>query len=618
MSDATRMFAGEAVPTDRDGLMRAMFDDFGVFLRALWIETRSTDYVELGDIEIDIARWAGYTVRHGGPKRRGILAYRGIGKTYSISAAMPLWYLFRDREARVQIITKSRDAARDIIKLTRAWIKQCWFLQHLDPDQNKTADKKARDNVDAFDVFGSRPSKDASVMAYGIGSSITGKRAHLIIVDDVEQPGNTETDASRERLRHSVREFGAIATYGYGDEHGHDVGGEILYVGTYHTEDSLYVRLADEDGVQFRSWPAEYSNPDDLLGMAPMLADRVRHDQSLVGQPTNGHRHSRQWLDARLSGSKDTGDPGGRRWYDQQYRLIKPNRSSTERRLRLDDLIVMDVPTPPGPAPARVVWARQDRGEQSTVLDIPCLGVGTERLYAPAFKDKPEHWTEYQRTIMFIDPSGRGTDRTGVAVVSSLAGMLFVHDVLGLEGGFEDEKDMTPIARLARERCVSRIYVEDNFGRGMYQALLQPAVQRHFVGAGDEKYPNGWACSFEAINAWKQKELRILETLEPVMSTHRLVIDTRAITPTVEGDLEDELQFQIARIRNTKGCLSEDGKLDALAGAVAALQGDLSVIPERASANAMKRESEVLEAYIANLRAANGPPRPPASVCDAR
>ena len=61
------------------------------------------------------------------------------------------------------------------------------------------------------------------------------------------------------------------------------------------------------------------------------------------------------------------------------------------------------------------------------------------------------------------------------------------------------------------------IIVESNFGDGMFTQLLKPVVQRY--------YP----VTIEEVNHTKQKELRIIDTLEPVMNQHGLVVSPQLI-----------------------------------------------------------------------------------------
>ena len=74
-----------------------------------------------------------------------------------------------------------------------------------------------------------------------------------------------------------------------------------------------------------------------------------------------------------------------------------------------------------------------------------------------------------------------------------------------------------------------------------------------------------------------QKESRIIETLEPVMNQHRLVVDRKLIerdyqSTTVYNPEEQNryrLFYQLSRLTHDRGALVNDDRLDALSMAVA-------------------------------------------------
>lgn len=101
----------------------------------------------------------------------------------------------------------------------------------------------------------------------------------------------------------------------------------------------------------------------------------------------------------------------------------------------------------------------------------------------------------------------------------------------------------------------------------MYAQLLTPAVNRI--------YP----CPIEEVRHHKQKEMRIIDTLEPVMNSHKLIVCQSVIQEDFqhtkrESSSEDHapllysLFYQMTRITKEKGALKHDDRLDALAMAV--------------------------------------------------
>ena len=160
---------------------------------------------------------------------------------------------------------------------------------------------------------------------------------------------------------------------------------------------------------------------------------------------------------------------------------------------------------------------------------------------------------------MFIDPSGRGADETGWAVTKHLMGNIFLMDAGGSKAGYSPEA-LETLAMKAKEHQVKVIQIESNFGDGMFAQLLRPILAR--------VYP----CTIEEIRSTSQKEARIIETLEPVMASHRLVVDPRVIEEDYKTSADEPkfgLFYQLTRLTKERGSLAKDDRLDAVALAVA-------------------------------------------------
>ena len=165
---------------------------------------------------------------------------------------------------------------------------------------------------------------------------------------------------------------------------------------------------------------------------------------------------------------------------------------------------------------------------------------------------------------LVIDPSGRGQDETAYAVVKMLNGYLYVADCAGIQGGY-DEATLQKLSDIAKEHKVNMVLIESNFGDGMFTELLKPFLKK--------TYP----VTLEEVRHSKQKELRIIDTLEPVMNQHKLVIDPKVIQKdydSVQHHPPEKAQrymltYQLTRITKDRGSLAHDDRLDALAMGVA-------------------------------------------------
>jgi hypothetical protein len=171
---------------------------------------------------------------------------------------------------------------------------------------------------------------------------------------------------------------------------------------------------------------------------------------------------------------------------------------------------------------------------------------------------------DYDGSVLVIDPSGRGADETAYAVVKMKNGMLYVPDAGGLEGGY-NESTLKALSVIAKEHKVNAVLIESNFGDGMFTELLKPVIKKI--------YP----VTLEEVRHSKQKELRIIDTLEPVMNQHRLVIDPKVIQKDFESVQHHPpekaqrymMTYQMTRITKARGALAHDDRLDALAMGVA-------------------------------------------------
>jgi hypothetical protein len=164
---------------------------------------------------------------------------------------------------------------------------------------------------------------------------------------------------------------------------------------------------------------------------------------------------------------------------------------------------------------------------------------------------------------MSIDPSGRGKDETGYAVVKMLNGFLYVRRCGGVDGGYSEEA-LQKLAMIAKEEQVNEIIVESNFGDGMFNQLMTPILTKiHPVTLSEVRHNT-------------QKEKRIIDVLEPVMNQHKLVVDKKLIKQDYEStqhlppesSLRYQLMYQMTRLTAERGALSNDDRLDSLAMAV--------------------------------------------------
>ena len=166
-------------------VLTALQDDFKLFLQALWEQ-----------LDLPSPTRAQYAIAdylQNGPKRLQIQAFRGVGKSW-ITGAFVLWTLFKDSEKKIMIISASKERADNMSIFLQKLIIETPWLAHLRPK----ADDSRWSRI-SFDVNCS-PHQAPSVKSVGITGQLTGSRADLMILDDIEVPGNSMTELMREKL----------------------------------------------------------------------------------------------------------------------------------------------------------------------------------------------------------------------------------------------------------------------------------------------------------------------------------------------------------------------------------------------------------------------------------
>jgi len=543
---------------------------FPFFLEQLWLAVGLPSPAEH---QSQIGDWL-----QDGPKRRGVRAFRGASKTW-VTLAFCLWRLFKNDNERVLLVSKSERHSKDSLHMARKWIGQVPFLQHMVPD--RTAGQ--RDSALQFDIRQAPPDRTPSFTAASITGQITGSRASLLIADDVETNQTTLTLEMRTRLREEVKEFDNILI----------PGGDIVILGTPHHEESLLDKLS-ESGYRFQSWPAMLPrDQEDIPDLAVPLQERLDSGKGSPGDPVWPDRFDLEELAAREASE-------GRSTFAMQYQMITSLGDTLRYPLRLSDCIVF--PVQRDKAPITIAWGQHnDRGGTTRLEDINSLGFGTDGFYAPIMYDTS--WDKYSGTFMWVDPSGKGADKTAYAIVSHINGYLYVHEVKGLEGGYGPQV-LDTICFRARENRVGKIVVESQFGAGMFASLLEPSLQRHFVEPNEiMECPEGWACHLEEQRVSGQKELRIIGVLEPLLNSHRLVLKP-------EVAFNEDLQYQLTRVTRQKNSLKHDDELDALASCCGLWLDDMNMDPDAAADRKREQlmDEELRKHYASFGFTNNGPP----------
>ena len=462
-------------------------------------------------------------------RRIVIEAFRGVGKSW-ITSAFVCHQLLLNPQENILVVSASKTRADDFSTFTLRLIHEMPILAHLRPRDGQRMSKIS------FDVAPAKASHAPSVKSLGITGQLTGSRAGIIIADDVESANNSMTQMMRDKLAETIKEFEAVLK----------PGGRIIFLGTPQTEMSIY-NLLDERGYKTRIWPARY--PDDRLktAMGYKLAPIVSDAPDVEGQPTDPDRFD---SDDLLEREASYGKSG----FALQFMLDVSLSDADKYPLKVNDFMVMSGPSSWSEAPVSVQWA-SGREQIENVKQLPNVGLKGDYWAAPM--NVSTETAKWDGSVMSIDPAGRGKDETAYTVVKMLKGQLYLTAAGGLKNGYADES-LEVLCRVAKEQKVNKIIVESNFGDGMFTQLIKPVLTRvHPV-------------SIEEVRHNTNKEKRIIDTLEPILNQHRLVVDDKVIQQDYQSevDLKYKLFYQLTRLTRDKGSLIHDDRLDALSIAV--------------------------------------------------
>ena len=532
--------------------------DFKLFLQALWEQ-----------LELPSPTRAQYAIadylQHG-PKRLQIQAFRGVGKSW-ITGAFVLWTLFNDNERKIMIISASKERADNMSIFLQKLIIETPWLAHLQPKSDDSRWSRI-----SFDV-NCAPHQAPSVKSVGITGQLTGSRADLMILDDIEVPGNSMTEFMREKLLQLCTEAESILTPK--DD------SRIMYLGTPQTTFTVYRKLAERSYRPF-VWPARY--PRKFSQYEGLIAPQLQEDIDQGAQAwetTDPDRFDDNDLLEREASM-------GRSNFMLQFMLDTSLSDAEKFPLKMADLVVTSVN--PTEAPESVVWCSDPA---NVIKDAPTVGLPGDFFYSPM--SLVGEWGDYQETICSVDPSGRGSDETTAAYLSQRNGFLYLHEMRAYREGYSDTT-LLDILKGCKKYNATTLLIESNFGDGIVAELFKKHIQQ-----------TKQAIHIEETRANVRKEDRIIDSLEPVLNQHRLVVDRKVIDWDYKSNADEApekrllymLFYQMSRMCREKFAVKHDDRLDCLAQGVKYYTDALSISAEKQIAiRRLEEFTSVLEDYL--------------------
>lgn len=500
-----------------------------------------------------------------GPRLRMVMAQRGEAKS-TLAALYAVWRIIQRPSTRVLIVSGGEKQASEVATLVVRLITTWDILECLRPDR-QAGD---RTSTEAFDVHYALKGldKSPSVACVGITSNLPGKRADLLIPDDIETNKNGLTVTQRQLLLHLSKEFSSICTHG-----------DILYLGTPQSKDSIYNTLPGR-GYDIRIWPGRYPTEDEIEKygdrLAPSIAESIRQQPTLQrgggidgrrGKPTDPQRYTEADL---VEKELDKGPED----FQLQYMLDTSLVDAARQQLRLSDFLVANFDS--DRVPEIIAYQAAPKYEASLPQSFP---IPLTKMYYPV----PVDCTFVPPTDvrMYIDPAGGGADEIGYGIATAVGPYVHVLDVGGIKGGLTDENGLKLCEIIARSK-VTFIRVESNMGHGLFEINLRAIMAKHglaHIGVTGE-YSTG------------QKERRIIDSMVSALQRHRIVLHKQVFDSDAEYGKQHSQEartqysvfYQIANITTDRNSLPHDDRVEAMAGAVREFKDMLALDETKAAA----------------------------------
>ena len=152
------------------------------------------------------------------------------------------------------------------------------------------------------------------------------------------------------------------------------------------------------------------------------------------------------------------------------------------------------------------------------------------------------------------------------------------------------------ILRGCKKYGVTKLVIETNFGDGIVGELFKKHLQN-----------TKQAIDVEEIRANVRKEDRIIDSLEPVLNQHRLIVNRNVIEWDYKSNSDEApelrlmymLFYQMSRMCREKGAVKHDDRLDCLAQGVKYFTDAMSIsVNETLRMKKQEEWQDLMEAWV--------------------
>lgn len=421
-------------------------------------------------------------------RREIFLAFRGFSKT-TIALIYVVWRIVHNPNIIVLYITRDKEFSSELLKTVLRFIRNIPILNVLAPSRVDTATK-----ISFFinENIRTRVDKSPTVSCIGVRQAGEGKRADLVIGDDIETDKNSKTKNERSIILNAVFELNNICNRG-----------NIILLGTPRYENSVYFKLNNEHGYPLTMFPARFPDNTEMRNeayLAPYLKEILAKNKKLA---TGGG----------IDGSR--GQPIEPDFVNEEYLQEKEIVDASDYILANHLYFVKNVNS----------LVKTSNILVSGVDYLGChpfinMGLETVTLNGYTFRESTtpnQNIVEYDVKYMWIDPAGAGKDETAVITIGVSGSYIYI---LGIWGSVAepDTKMLKQIAKFGETYKVDSIWVENNMN-SIFSQMLRGHTNIPVYG----KRVSG------------EKAERIFKPLNTIIANGKLVMTTAAVLQDVSS-----------------------------------------------------------------------------------
>ena len=462
--------------------------------------------------DLSIAKYPFLEARGGDLTRRLLFeTYRGFGKSL-IVGCFNAYILYCNANKKIVVVSATHQKAGEQSHFSFSLFRTIPAIAARLPLKGSGL----RCATNQFDVCGSSVSQAPSLRAVSIGATITGSRADVIILDDIESSDNYDSPALQAETERKFAELtGAILS----------PRGLVIALGTPQYERSIYNDMRDNRDYTTIMLPVMHPTDAWRDTYGEWLAPCVVKNPQPPGTPTD--RFDEEEIAQRKLDYGPT-------QFDLQFMLDTTVQQSGAKPLKLVDLLVVH---------GDAVPTACAKGAQLL------SGLSTGIVSGDSIPNAA--------TIMFVDPAGGSTNNETAYSILTIAGGYFLLMDCGAVVGYADSAIKALIDCAVKFR-VTKMVSESNMGSGMFDLLLKKQLSAANIGMQTDMVRNAG-----------NKYTRMLGVLEPVIAGNMLLISDTFVEVDMARPRASSLLAQIASITHKNNSLEIDDKIDSLASAVA-------------------------------------------------